>query len=181
MDVICLEDDVEMSEACTVQVLSDDESEDLLPDYPVPSVRKIALGQSVNAPRENVVAPDVSAMKGKRKVEHLHCAVPAAIRVLNCNVCASYLVYQLSSSDRDQLEAKRMEKRAQQAAERAQKRMHKEMEKRLKQVAISYTCELSCRYNRYTHTCGCSVGGERREARGNVWRAPEGTAVGWRW
>lgn len=70
-------------------------------------------------------------------------ALPAATRVLSCNVCASYLVYQLSSSDRDEIEAKRMEKRAQQDAERAQKRMHKEMEKRLKQVAISYTRELS--------------------------------------
>ena len=141
MDVICLDDDAEMSEACTVQVLSDDESDDLLPDYPVPSVRQVAHGQSVNAPRENVVAPDVSATKGKKKVEHLRCAVPAAIRVLN--IVMFVLRNQLSSSDRDQLEAKRMEKRAQQAAERAHKRMHKEMEKRLKQVAISYTCELS--------------------------------------
>lgn len=66
MDVICLDGDVETSEACTVQILSDDESEDLLPDYPVPSVRKVAHGQSVNAPRENV-----GATKGKRKVEHL--------------------------------------------------------------------------------------------------------------
>lgn len=76
MDVICLDDDdVEgTGDACTVQDLCD-ESDDSLPDYPVPSVGKVAYGQSVNvapfAPRE-IVAPDgYSARKGKRKVEHL--------------------------------------------------------------------------------------------------------------
>lgn len=73
MEVVCLDDDaVDMSDGCTVQVLSDD-SDDLLPDYPVPSVGKVAYGQPVStatfAPRE--VAPDVIANKGKRKVVHL--------------------------------------------------------------------------------------------------------------
>lgn len=49
-------------------------------------------------------------------------------------VCALSFVLQLSSSNRDELQTKMMEKRAKQAAERAEKRRHKEMEKQLKQV-----------------------------------------------
>lgn len=72
MDVICLDDDVvDKSEVAAVQDLSD-ESDDLLPDYPVPSLSKVAHGQPVNtAPitLQETVAPNVSGRKGKRKAK----------------------------------------------------------------------------------------------------------------
>lgn len=70
MDVICLDDDDDDVHVPGIQDHSD-ESDDLLPDYPVPSLRKVAHGQPVNtAPIvQETVAPEVSGRKGKRKAK----------------------------------------------------------------------------------------------------------------
>ena len=90
MDVICLDDEAAEESGGTVEEQAE-ESDDLLPDYPVPSLRKVAHEQPVNAEPIALlkVDPNVSERKGKRKAKVSTCDALYRTRVMCGAVRAS--------------------------------------------------------------------------------------------